>query len=381
MIVTTYRFPFLTSQYHLQPVQPNFCPLHYTRKALIKVANAKARSRLSALLLWELSAAFGGRDCSYTPVALRWALLMLPSLHFSLSVGVPQDPVLDFLIHLHSPKVISYSLIDLRLTFMLLTIALIYLALTCFWAPDSNTHLNILTHMTNRYLAISSVNIELDFPSFSQIISSPSWPNFSLSIYGSMIHSIALTINLGVIIATYPSLKLYIQSIVRLLNYISNHGPRPHPLSFELLPWPLLSTLHRAEVNLLKHKSDSCHTHPHPPTPTKALLCPLIMLKINSKWPPRSGSCLPLWPPLKPLFLLLSTLQPHWPFNHTHSHLKTIAPAVLTAWRTLQTLRSLCASLPLIQASAQMAPWRRFLHALAQAVPCLPTPIPRCFLL
>lgn len=57
-------------------------------------------------------------------------------------------------------------------------------------------------------------------------------------------------------------------------------------------------------------------------------------------------------------------------------HLKTIAPAVLTAWRTLQTLRSLCAGLLLIQASAQMAPWRRFLHALAQAVPCLPTPIP-----
>lgn len=132
MIVMTYRFPFLTSQYHLKPIQPNFCPLHYTRKALIKVANAKARSQLSALLLWELSPAFGGRDCSYTPVALCWALLMLPSLHFSLSVGVPQDPVLDFLIHLHSPQVISSSLIDLRLTFMLLTIALIYIALTCF---------------------------------------------------------------------------------------------------------------------------------------------------------------------------------------------------------------------------------------------------------
>ena len=132
MIVMTYRFPFLTSQYRLKPVQSNFCPLHCTRKALIKVANAKARSQLSALLLGELSAAFGGRDCSYTPVTLRWALLMLPSLHFSLSDGVPQDSVLDFLIHLHSPKVISSSLIDLRLTYLLLTIALIYPALTCF---------------------------------------------------------------------------------------------------------------------------------------------------------------------------------------------------------------------------------------------------------
>ena len=48
---------------------------------------------------------------------------------------------------------------------LLLTITLIYPALTLFWATDSSTHLNILTQMTNKHLTISSVmpTLNLDF--------------------------------------------------------------------------------------------------------------------------------------------------------------------------------------------------------------------------
>lgn len=148
-----------------------------------------------------------------------------------------------------------------------------------------------------------------------------------------MIHSIALTVNLGVIIDSSPSLKLYIQSVVHLLNFISHHGPRSHLLSSELLPWTLLSIFHREdEAVFLKHKSDLCHP------PYQTILWLLIMLKMKSKKATTIWTLPSPISPLKPSFycILPSSLTG----LSTTLSLETIAPAVLTVWRTL--LSDLC---------------------------------------